>query len=494
MGFLKRIWPFLLLVLLSLFAIFPLFHPGFFPMHDDTQPARVFEMTKSLRAGMFPVRWVFDLGYGYGYPIFNFYAPLAYYIGAFFMLIGFDALIATKIMMVIGIVFSGFTMYLLAKEFWGKSGALVSALLYLYFPYHAVNIYVRGAVAEFWAYAFIPLVFWAFYKLFKENSFKYVIFSVISYAALILSHNLTAMMVTPFLIILLIFFIAQNFKRKNYKNTVQLLFATLLSFLISSFYWIPALLEMGNTNVMSTIGGGADFKDHFVCLSQLWFSPWGYGGSAPGCNDGLSFMLGKTNMFIVLLSIIFFVFILIYNKKFEKKIPVAFIFALLGLILSIFLLLSESKFIWELFSPMKYFQYPWRFLNLVGFFMAFLGGAILLLTTKVKNKYISLIITILFLVLIVLMNVKFFQPQKIVNKSVTDYTSDYALKWKISKISDEYLPKNIAKPKNAQEALTNKVLFSFSTTPIENTSNFISLAGIVALFIGIISTSKSKNE
>ncbi len=99
MKLLKLIFPIIVVVALSYFAIKPLFIPGFFPIHDDTQVARVFEMSKSLKDGMFPVRWVSDLGYGYGYPIFNFYAPLAYYVGALFQLVGFNALAATKIMM-----------------------------------------------------------------------------------------------------------------------------------------------------------------------------------------------------------------------------------------------------------------------------------------------------------------------------------------------------------------------------------------------------------
>src|SRR3990172_3966639 len=119
-------------------------------MHDDTQVVRVQQMAQALRDGQFPVRWVADLGYGYGYPIFNFYSPLPYYIGGFFNLIGFDALVATKIMFALGILLSGIFMYFLAREFWGEVGGIVSGLFYVYAPYHALDIYVRGAVDEFW--------------------------------------------------------------------------------------------------------------------------------------------------------------------------------------------------------------------------------------------------------------------------------------------------------------------------------------------------------
>ncbi len=151
MQFLKKHYGLFIVLILSFWAIHPLFISGFFPMHDDTQVARVFEMGKMLERGMFPVRWVPDLGYGYGYPIFNFYAPLAYYIGGFFMFLGFDALLATKIMMALGVILAGIFMYLLTREFFGELGGIVAGLFYIYAPYHAVDIYVRGDVAEFWA-------------------------------------------------------------------------------------------------------------------------------------------------------------------------------------------------------------------------------------------------------------------------------------------------------------------------------------------------------
>ena len=98
MEILKKVVPLTLVIIISLFTLKPLFAQGFFPMHDDTQPSRVYEMSKSLLQGQFPVRWVPDLGYGFGYPLYNFYAPLPYYIGAFFNILGYDPLLSTKIM------------------------------------------------------------------------------------------------------------------------------------------------------------------------------------------------------------------------------------------------------------------------------------------------------------------------------------------------------------------------------------------------------------
>ena len=69
-------WPVLLLVLIIPTFSF-LIKPGlYWNMHDDMQLVRQLEMDKCLKDGQIPCRWTPDLGYGYGYPLFNFYPPL----------------------------------------------------------------------------------------------------------------------------------------------------------------------------------------------------------------------------------------------------------------------------------------------------------------------------------------------------------------------------------------------------------------------------------
>ena len=50
------------------------------------------------------------------------------------------------------------------------------------------------------------------------------------------------------------------------------------------------------------------------------------------------------------------------------------------------------------------------------------------------------------LLLILMLNTKYFQPQLLDSRTSVDYTSEEALKWTISKISDEYLPKTFLSP------------------------------------------------
>lgn len=433
-------------ILISFWTIRPIFQSGFFPVHDNAQISRVYEMARALGDGMFPVRWSEDFGYGYGYPIFNFYAPLSYYIGAYLQFITHtDPLEATKLMVAFGILLAGVTMFLLAREFWGDSGALVSSILYMYAPYHAVDLYVRGDVAEFWAYAFIPLVFYSIWKAYVTEKKKFIIIGSIGFAGLILSHNLTAFMITPFLgAQLSILFILDH---KRYPKKIFIALKTLvLGVLLSAWYWLPVLFEVPYTNVLSQTAGGFDFHRHFVCFSQFWYSPWGYGGSVPGCNDGLSFMLGKMHIIITAISILFAV--LLYRKEDRAKLTIVVgIFSLFSLLLTT----EISKPLWEIIRPMAFFQFPWRFLIMVAFSMSFISGFSIwtLRHTIFSGRPIIVYVGVIVLLSsIIFLYSKFFVPKTMYTQNLQSFTDRNYIAWNLSNDAHEYLPKNFIIPKD----------------------------------------------
>src|SRR5258705_331342 len=111
----------LLILLLTLLpAIAWLVQPGFFPMHDDLQPMRQLEMEKCMHDLQIPCRWVLDMGYGYGYPLFNFYPPLPYYVGELVRVFGFSFVDTVKVVGIIAFAITALGMYLLGREFWGR--------------------------------------------------------------------------------------------------------------------------------------------------------------------------------------------------------------------------------------------------------------------------------------------------------------------------------------------------------------------------------------
>src|SRR4051812_19673057 len=76
-------WHLILIGFLGLLVSWPIFLPGYFTHHDDLQVMRIFEMRKCIEDLQIPCRWVPDMGYGNGFPLFNYYGNLPYYIGAF---------------------------------------------------------------------------------------------------------------------------------------------------------------------------------------------------------------------------------------------------------------------------------------------------------------------------------------------------------------------------------------------------------------------------
>lgn len=460
---LKNSFAIICIIILSFFSYRFLLQTGFFPMHDNTQVARVFEMTKSLKDGMIPVRWVSDLGYGYGYPIFTFYAPLAYYVGGLIGLVT-SALLATKIMIGLGIVLSGVTMFFLGNKLFGRVGGIVVSLLYIYAPYHGVDVFVRGNIAEVWAYACLPLAFLGIVQVWKRPSWKAAIATAVGIAGVILSHNLSAFMLMPFLLVCAFVMILFS-KNKRYALRFTL-YAFIFGLGLSAFYTLPVIAEMKYTNVVSQIGGGADFHDHFVCLSQLWQSPWGYGGSAKGCVDGLSFMVGKIQLLMAALGVV--ASILLWRK--HRFMSVVGVVTLAFLLFSLFMTLQASEWLWNTLPFFPFLQYPWRYLLLASFFSAVLGG-VAYYVVSIWNKRIGFLLVVVLVLGLLVFASKYFVPQTMLPVDSSSYTSKVQLTFTTSRISDEYMPKDFDKPSSLKNVPSQLVSLQKGTyVVIKNTT------------------------
>ncbi len=443
--------PLILIIFVGFGSIRPLLNSGFFPMHDDTQVGRVVVMGKALRNGQFPVRWVNDLGYGYGYPIFNFYGPLPYYAGGSLYALGVSGLDSTKIMIAIGVIGSAMTFYVFLLPFLGITASFVGAILYLYAPYHAVQTYVRGAVGELWTSIFFPLFLFGLLSYQRKLSNRLaILLGSVGLTGIILSHTIIGF-VTVFLVgiglaIYSIILLFQNrfshiifyiFQDKIFRIYISILF---LGLALSAFFWIPAIFEMSSTAVQAQIGlTTANYKDHFVCLSQLWNSPWGFGGSIPGCIDGLSFKLGKIHILLAIVSLI----IWFWNKDRNKLSRGIFLYASIITIVSIFFMLRISEPIWSIIPGFSYIQYPWRFLVFSMLGLSMLGAYSV---STVQHRFVRVILCLVITLVVFTINSKVFSPQYIYNRASQEFENEKELKWRVSKISDEYLPPDFTRP------------------------------------------------
>lgn len=393
------------LFLLTLPTLLPFFNTKFFYTQDHIFIARLQQMSVALSDGQFPVRWAPDMRFGE--PLFNFYAPLPYYLGAGIKLLGFNFILVAKILFILSSILSALAMYLFCRKLFSQKGAFLATALYIYAPYRAVDLYVRGALSEAFAFIFFPLIFYASLLLSQKVNLKRISFLALTISGLILTHNVTTLMFLPFLILWWIYLVVT---RKNLKLTLPFFASAALGSGLAAFFLLPALLERVFIQTKYLTVGYFDFRAHFVAFYQFFSTFWGYGASLWGPKDDMSFQIGLVHWAtLALAAALGFVF-----RK-DKKLVLLFAFLGFGFLLSIFLQHNKSAFLWEAFPFMAFIQFPWRFLAISIFIVSLVGGVVAdYLKGKAKIVYVILFVSL------TLWNMQYFKPRNYVEDSFFD--------------------------------------------------------------------------
>lgn len=423
---------FLIGLILSLSLLWPLVAAPFFTHHDDVQVIRLFEMDKCFKDGQIPCRWVPDLGGVYGYPIFNYYAPLTYYFGEIIYLVTSNFIWTAKIMFAVSFIGSYVFMYFLSKRFFGKLGGSISAIFYTYAPYHALDFYIRGAMGEMWALMFFPAIFWAITRLEQSSKISNLLLFGIILAGLVTSHNLSLMIFLPLMLlwIILLFLV-----KKNKKFLLFSVLGICLAALLSAFYLFPMIVEKNLIHIDTTTSGYFSYTEHFKGFRKLLTRSWGYGSSVRevpgGERDKLSYQIGWVHLLGWLLAL----FTAITLWKRDKRVSLIIIFSSGAALAAIFMINPRSEFIWKSIDSLKYLQFPWRFLLLVIFFVSFLSGSYFVLQRKnIKRIWVILIL------LVVVLNFSYFRPEKFIQTNDKEYLSGQNWDKIIKRSIFDYLP------------------------------------------------------
>lgn len=357
---LARLLPWILGLLVIIPATIPLYQPGLFEAHDYTHVARLAELDRTVRAGHFPPRWAENFGFGYGMPLFSFYAPLPYYVGLLFHWVGASYLLSIKLLFWTTFYASFMVMYFLARSYTKPAYAYLAAGMFIYVPYRAVDVYVRGALGELWGIIFIALGLFCFSKLLSSKHMHrgWIAASSFTISGLVLSHNLMMMMGIP---LLLIFGLGQilMYGKNDWKSLFcRLMISFILGVGMAAYFIGPAILEKGSTSVDRLTQEGGEYSHHFVYLRQFIDSPFGYGGSIEGIHDGISFEIGKVHLGLLAIGIIFLLFRLPLTKQQQYGLG----FGITGSMAAFYLMSFHSEWLWRIVPFIDYFQFPWRFL------------------------------------------------------------------------------------------------------------------------------------
>lgn len=308
-------------------------------------------------------RWTPDFNAQYGDPHFLFSYLLPYFIVSILHLIGISFINSVKILLASSFILSGVFMYVWIKNQFGKKAGFVSAVFYLFIPYHLVDLHFRVTIAENLSFVFLPINMYFTKKLIEKESMTWVMFLALGLTLLILSHQVISVSFLPILVLYGVLLLYK--KKRNASHVIQRFLAGIvLSLLLSCFYWLPIVLEAKFTQ-----NGIFTPPIAFPEVWQLFFSMWRYGLLFQGPKGELSYLLGYTQWVILLLTFIF-----ILRKKFGEALKLHALFFFAISIVLLFLILPVSKPIWDILPFFKFFQYSTRLLVVTSLCIAVLAG------------------------------------------------------------------------------------------------------------------------
>jgi hypothetical protein len=351
----------------AFFAVLPFFGRGFIPTHDgELHFIRFAEFFRMLQAGYLFPRWAPTINSGYGLPVFEFLYPFANYISSMLHVFGMEFVEGFKISSALGYLIAVLFCFLWLKKRFGLFPAVIGTIVSAYVPYWFVELFVRGAIGEVWAIAFVFMALWSI-------EMKRPIWFAIAITGIILSHNILTIIFGPFLILYLLW-------RRDWKWILFML----LGVGIAAWFWLPAIMESKYMMGLNTV----NYKDHFASIAELLIPSWGTAFSGPGyIADKMSFQIGIGPILWLLSA-----GILILSKRITGKQKREALGLFILIVLVLFMTLPQSAVIWELIPFLQYIQHPWRFLVYLIPITAYMAA---LVSSSIKNKWIVVIVAII---------------------------------------------------------------------------------------------------
>jgi hypothetical protein len=359
---------------------------------------RVDQLVANLQAGVFPVRWMPDAAYGLGFPFFNYYSALPYYMAGVLNLLGLDVLTALKLVQTLGFVTAGLAMYGWARQILPRTRlgdwlAWLAGVAYTVAPFHLVNVYVRGdSLSEFWAFSFYPLILWGLDRMVQPDRAMKAsgalwlsgrwLWPACAYAGLILTHNISALIFSPFILLYLLFQVLQQRHQGRAWGTIgggALVLA--VGLLLASWTWLPALMEKGVVQTASLTDDYFHHSRHFrttdLVQGGILFT---YDVGLPG--EDTPFAMGLMQAILAGTGSIALALGLAQGRL---RHPWSAILS--GFALSTLMITPLSRPLWDHIPLLPMIQFPWRFLSIQALFAAMTTVAGILSLARIASKH-----------------------------------------------------------------------------------------------------------
>jgi len=353
-------------LILPIFAVAPLFYPGYFQTHAGLTP--LWNLA-DLRAG--PINWYWVPHVAIQFDPLRSDGLLPYYLA---VILPVGPVTAVKLVAGLAWLLGSAGMFLWLKGWLGYHGALVAALVYTYLPFQIATVYVRGAWGETLFWGLLP---WAILgSTFLVTSPKILIFPVAAIFWLMLGLSQLGLTLWATLFVVLLLLVIHP------RQSLLPILATLAGTGAVIVFYV-AISSAGLTVPV------VNFTDHFLYPFQLFSTFWGDGASRPGWNDGLSLQLGLAAVGLTVVTVA------LWQQTWSpmpqtSRADRRLIFFLSAVIILGLLQLDIAAFGWNMPLWPGYFlsatlTYPWQLLGLAGLCLAVLAGAALWLDSRLTS-------------------------------------------------------------------------------------------------------------
>jgi hypothetical protein len=379
----------------SVYAVLPLFATVLLTRTDDGDEflLRAFTLDRALAAHATYPRWLPDLYLGFGYPVFAFYAPVAYLLVAALTHLGAGTVdIAAQVVAAGIVVLAGLGSAALARAMVAEAGArrsrgrdiavgVVAAVVYVGAPYPFVtNICLRGDLPEAMALAILPWLWLALRRLLQSDgpvALERVVIVGLLGATTILVHQLSAVMAAATMALVVV-----GYARQMWSQVViiRLVLAAIAALGVTAILWVPLVVESSAVRLDVVSHGVVDVVAR---LSPLWAPvvvawPYPHGWDPSRLRAPVGPVLpGITQAGVVATATVVGAVI-----AWRKRATLATIGRWRGdvtgvaLVVGVCWLLNLELLagIWSGSAPLRVVQYPWRLLGPLSLGVAVLGA------------------------------------------------------------------------------------------------------------------------
>jgi hypothetical protein len=314
----------------------------------------------ALRDGDFPVRWT-DGFANYGLPMGSFAQQMTSYLGGFLTFITNDPLVSFNYVYLAGTWLSLVVFYCWLRNHASSFPAMIGAFLFNFAPYRIINLYIRGALPEYFSSVFVALMLLSLYLLLVDRKIKGWLLLVLATAGLILTHPMNvitgAFLVGPYGTWLV-------FQTRNkIKGAVSVASAMLLGVLMTAYYTVPLLKEIQYFYYGS--GSNRYTANSALGLDSIFDNQWYYFHEATNSilSRGHVMKVGSYEFLILLIGLLT-IGISWFKLRSDNSSRLTYLslFSLTGLAV-LYFMSPQAVFLFEKIDLLSNIQFSWRLLS-----------------------------------------------------------------------------------------------------------------------------------